>query len=95
MEIKACKCGGSPRVRTSGSYVIIYCRECGYNIGPYLNNTLSDIIKDWNESTRDREQQKKAAANFDNLLEYCNSTKGTPAEDKPVPKHFFAKIFGN
>lgn len=93
MEIKPCKCGDYPRVRTNGgSYVHLYCATCGYESAPFLGNFLSQVIDNWNESDRDREKQKAGVAAFDKMMEYCNNVKGTPAEDKPIPRGIF-KIF--
>lgn len=94
MEIFPCKCGDYPRVRTNGgSYVHLFCRTCGYESGPFLNNFLSDIIIEWNESDRDVKNQKAGAAAFDNMITYCNEVKNTPAEDLPIPRRFFNKLF--
>jgi hypothetical protein len=69
MEIKKCKCGDYPRIRTNGgNYAHLFCNTCGYESPPFLNNYLSDIITAWNESHRDRERQKAGAAAFDKLI---------------------------
>jgi hypothetical protein len=90
IAIKPCKCGDFPRVRTNGgSYVRLFCRTCGYESGPFLNNTLQEVIQRWNESDRDREKQKAGVAAFDKMMEFCKEVKGTAAEDEPVPNRFF------
>lgn len=94
--IEACKCGDSPRVRTNGgNYVHLFCRTCGNMSGPFLNNTLLEVIQRWNESDRDIGKQKAGVKAFDKLMELCNEAKGTPAEDEPIPKRFFKKDKGD
>jgi len=54
---------------------------------------MEEVIKSWNESDRDREKQVAGAAAFNRMMDYCNSVKGTPEEDQPIPKGFFSKLF--
>ena len=89
-EILSCKCGDVPRVHTKGSYVHLFCRSCGYESMPFLNNSLADVIKSWNESHRDRERQKAGAAAFDKMMDYCKKSVGTELENKPIPRRFFS-----
>ena len=91
LTILPCKCGDVPRVRTNGgSYVHLFCRSCGYESLPFLNNSLADVIKGWNESDRDRERQKAGAVAFDKMMDYCEKSVGTELEDKPIPRRFFS-----
>jgi len=92
MEIKPCKCGDFPRVRTNGgSYVLLRCATCGYECGSFLNNFVPYLIERWNESDRDRAQQVAGAAAFDRMVEFCQET---PKQDEPVKPNFFTKLMG-
>jgi hypothetical protein len=95
IEIYPCKCGDYPRLRTNGgSYTHLICLNCGYESGPLFHCYLTDAIQRWNESDRDRERQRAGSAAFDSMMEYCQSVTGTPAEEEPIPKTFFQRIFG-
>lgn len=94
VQLLPCKCGDYPRLRTNGgSYVHFCCMNCGYESGPLFHIYLDKAVQRWNESDRDAGKQKAGAAAFDKMMDYCNSVKGTPAEDEPLSKGFFKRLF--